>query len=159
MRGVAALIFTSWLSMCFATEPVEGDWQVNGGGATLRFAPTRGSDTMLDIIWLDGPDLSIEPGTVVGTATAAAQPGVYDCAVEIDPRGKSDKKRYARFVVRLDSDTGDAFTFAPYEQGIKFQLQSLLPYWWRRPIRQVDNRPSGLDGARRIGAPKPFVEL
>lgn len=140
-------------------SPIEGEWQVNGGGARLRFSPARGNGGTFDIIWVDGPNLSIEPGTAVGTAVATPQEGVYDCAVDTDPRGKGDKKRHARFVIKLDADTGDSFTFAPYEQGTKISIQALLPYWWRRPIKSVDTRPAGLDGARRVGAPKPYVEL
>lgn len=156
-KSLAVCLFVALSA--FAASPVEGDWQVNGDGARLRFSPARGKADSFDIIWLDGPDLTIDPGTVVGTAVATPQTGVYDCAVDTDPRGKSDRKHYARFVIRLDADTGDAFTFAPYEQGIRFQLQALLPYWYRRPVKSVDTRPSGLDGARRVGAPRPFVEL
>ena len=143
----------------FAASPVEGDWQVNHGGALLRFVAACGNPGVFDILWLDGPDLSIAPGTKVGTAVAAPDAGVYDCTVATDPRGKGDKKRHARFVIRLDADTGDSFTFAPYEQSVKISIQSLLPYWWRRPIKNVDTRPGGLDGARRVGAPKQYVEL
>ena len=156
------ILFTAFIALAgtvYGSQPVEGDWQVNGGGATLRFEPSRGDEGRLNIVWLDGPDLAIEPGTIIGSAIVTSQPGVYDCAVDTDPRGKGDRRHYARFVVKLDADTGDSFTFAPYEQGVRFQLQALLPYWWRRPVKQVDTRPAGLDGARRVGAPKQFVEL
>lgn len=159
VRIVSIALFIALGLPAFAASPIEGDWQVYGGGAALRFAPSRGAAGSFDIIWLDGPELSIEPGTVVGKALETATPGVYDCRVERDPRGKADKHRYANFVVRLDADTGDSFTFAPYEQRTKFSIQALLPYWWRRSFKKVDSRPSNLDGARRIGAPKPYVEL
>lgn len=142
-----------------AASPLEGDWQMYGAGARLRFCERPGAQGILDIVWLDGPDLSIAPGTVVGQAVQAPAPGTFDCSVDMDPRGSADRKRYARFVVRLDPTTADSFTFAPYEQGVKFSIQGLLPYWWRRPLKSVDTRPSNLDGARRVGAPKPYVEL
>lgn len=143
----------------FAAEPIEGDWQINGDGARIRFIPARGAASSCDIIWLDGPRLDILPGTIIGNAIPTSRPGVYDCRVDTDPRGKADRHRYARFVIKLDADTGDSFTFAPYEQAVKFSFQALLPYWWRRPLKSVDSRPSDLDGARRVGAPKPYVEL
>lgn len=156
------LLFALWILAtfsAFSASPIEGEWQVYGDGARLRFAASRGTESVFDIIWIDGPDLTVLPGTVVGSASETPSVGVYDCKVATDPRGKADKKRYARFVIKIDADTGDSFTFAPYEQGVKFVFQALLPYWWRRPIKSVDTRPSNLDGARRVNAPKPFVEL
>ena len=159
MNRLSALIALLISLAVNAASPIEGDWQVTHDGARLRFAPAAGREGTFDIIWLDGPDFSIAPGTVVGYAVASPDTGVYDCTVKTDPRGKGDKRRHARFVIKLDVDTGDSFTFVPYEQGLKFSPQALLPYWWRRPIKTVDTRPGGIDGARRIGAPKPFVEL
>lgn len=142
-----------------AASPIEGEWQVTNRGARLCFRASAGAPGSYDIVWMDGPDFSITPGTVIGYANETPETGVFDCRVSTDPRGKGDKKRYARFVIRLDADTGDTFKFAPYEQGVKISLYSLLPYWWRRPVKTVNNRPSGLDGARRVGAPNPYVEL
>lgn len=142
-----------------AEAPIVGDWLMTDGGARIRFAPARGGAGSFDIIWLDGPDLTILPGEIIGSAASTPRPGVYDCKVSTDPRGPSDKKNYARFVIKIDSDTGDAFSFEPYEQTVRFRIRALLPYWWRRPIKEIDSRPAGLDGATRVGAPKPYVEL
>lgn len=152
------LTLTATVSLRGAS-PIEGDWRMSRDGALLRIRASNGNADSFDIIWLDGPDFSIEPGKVIGHAFLSPTPGVYDCSVMTDPRGRGDKHRYARFVIRLDADTADSFTLAPYEQGVKFSPLSLLPYWWRRPLRPVDTRPSGLDGARKVGAPKQFVEL
>ena len=142
-----------------AASPLQGDWQMNGGGALLRFAPAAGSQADLDIVWLDGPALDIPEGTVIGSAVASPEAGVYDCRVDFDPRGRGDRRKYVRFVIRIDKKTSDSFTITPYEQKTRVSLHALLPYWWRRPLRTVDTRPGGLDGARRVGAPKQFVEL
>lgn len=159
LRFILIAAAAAWSLAAHASWPISGDWQITGSDATLRFSESPGSAGHFDIIWLDGPELSIAPGTVIGHAEATPSPGVYDCSVATDPRGTSDKSRYARFVVKLDAETADSFTFAPYRQGMKFSVQALLPYWWRRSLRQVDTRPGGLDGARRVGAPKPYVEL
>ena len=143
----------------FGKSPIEGDWQFFGNGAKIRFEPTHGNNDQFDIVWLDGPDFSIMPGTVIGSATQSAQNGVYDCRIKLDPRHKSDKKRFGRFVVKIDPESADALTITPYEQATKFRIEGLLPYWMRRPIREVDSRPRNLDGARRVGAPSPYVEL
>lgn len=158
MRAGATIAAALWALAAWGAYPVEGEWQLNGGGARLRFEQSAGAEGTFDIVWVDGPDFSIEPGTVVGHAVASPTPGVYDCSVDTDPRGKGDRRRRARFVIKLDADTGDSFSFAPYEQGIRFSPQALLPYWWRRPFKSVDTRPDGLDGARRVGAPKQYLE-
>ena len=142
-----------------AASPLEGDWQILADGASLRFVEAPGLPGSFDILWLDGPDLSIPPGTVIGSATASPSTGTYDCRVKSDPRGKGDKKNYVRFTITIDAETADSFTLHPYEQGTKIAWQALLPYWWRRPVRTTDTRPSRIDGALRIGAPKPYVEL
>lgn len=159
IRFVTPLIAAMMAFGAFAASPLEGDWQVNGGGARLRFVPAAGTADSFEILWVDGPDLSIAPGTKIGSAVATPAAGTFDCSIDTDPRGPSDKKRRARFAIRINPETADDFTFVPYEQGYRFSPQALLPYWWRRPVRQVDSRPSGLDGARRVGAPKPYVEL
>ena len=158
-RTLVACIITGIAWAIQAASPIEGDWIVNNSGVVLRFVRASEGTAFYDILWIDGPDLSILPGTKVGSATATPDLAVYDCSVVTDPRGSSDKKRYARFAIRLDADTGDSFVFTPYEQGVKFSLQSLLPYWWRRPIKTVNTRPNGLDGARRVGAPDQYIEL
>lgn len=144
---------------CSAVLPLEGEWQVNGGGARLKFVQSAGTTDVLDIIWLDGPDFSIPPGTVIGSATATPTPGYYDCTVDTDPRRKGDKRKYTRFTVKINDNDASYFVFKPYEQTVKFRIQTLLPYWWRRPIKESDSRPKDIDGARRQGAPKPYVEL
>lgn len=158
-RLITALLLMASYAGAWGASPLIGDWQLNGGGATIRFVQAPGTTDTFDIIWIDGPDMSIDPGTVIGSATASTAIGVFDCRVSTDPRGAGDKKNYARFLIKLDSDAADNLSFSPYEQRIKFSIQALLPYWWRRSIREVNTRPANLDGARRVGAPKPYVEL
>lgn len=152
------LIFASAVTT-FAASPIEGDWQVNDGGARLRFVPSAGRTDAYDILWLDGPDFSIPASTLIGNAVVTPTPGVYDCTIVTDPRGRGDRKRHTRFVVKIDAATGDSFTFAPYDQGVKVDYRVVLPYWLRRSVKSVDTRPGGLDGARRVGAPNQYVEL
>lgn len=152
MRHVAAAIMTAMATCCTAAAqwPIEGDWQVTGGGPELRISAVPGSDR-LSIIWLDGDDLSVPEGREVGYAMPAITDGVYDCFAYSDIRGdKGRESGHIHFVARMKD--ADSFVIEAYDRKIVFNLRMLLPLWYRRAINVVDERPQGLDGARRIGA-------
>jgi len=143
-----------------AADPLEGQWQVSDGGPVLGLRPAADSPGALDIVWIDGADMSIPAGTVLGTAVVTPTPGLYDCTAWSDPRGRRGRKRgKVTFTIRLEPKLADSFVFEGYERGTKFQLSKLLPFWYRRPLKQVDTRPKGLDGARRVNAPGAYLEL
>lgn len=148
-------------SSAMATQPLEGEWQVNDDGPLLSIVASPGSPDRLSIVWIDGPDLGIAEGTEVGMATPSVTPGLYDCTAWKDPRGdKGRKKGKVHFAIRLDSASADSFVFEGYEKKKVFRLNALLPYWTRRTfIKNIDTRPERLDGARRSGALPQYVEL
>ena len=161
MKLTAAIISALILSTLAAVAegPVDGDWRVTDG-PVISFRADALVPGAYDIVWLDGERLDLAPGTAIGRAVASPTPGLYDCTVSIDPRGaNSRKKRSARFTVRVDADDPDTFYFQGYDKGMRFNLFALLPYWYRRPVRQIDNRPERLDGGRRVGAPDQYIEL
>lgn len=141
-----------------AALPLEGMWQVNGYGPLLRIEHSGGSQGVLNVIWVDGADMSVPEGTVIGTATASPVAGLYDCIVSRDPlRVKDTKDRKATFAIRMADDAG-SFTMEAYDKNVRFNPLRLLPYWYRNPFIPVDERPGQLDGAVRAGAPKTFLE-
>lgn len=157
-RRLAALVL--WLAgvpAAAASDPLEGDWQVNGGGASLRFETGAYRDGSLDIVWLDGPALDIAPGTRVGSAVPGAGAGVYDCRMEACP-GPSGKRSRATFVLRLGPDA-DSFVLEPYRRNRRISLRRLLPYLFRVAVIERSDRPSGLDGGRRLGSAPKFIVL
>lgn len=157
-----ALLATA-LAVCSAThaaDPIEGRWQVTDGGPLVEICPDGEPGGAMTVRWIDGPDLSVLPGTDIARMTPAAAPGVYDCVAVKDPRGdKGYKGGTTRFVVRLDAARSDRFAFEPYERKIVFNLRVLLPWWYRRAVNVVDSRPSGLDGAVRCDALPRNIEL
>lgn len=158
MTGLRLVALTLALAAALAAgaaDPLEGDWQVNGGGATLRFAAAR--DGSLDIVWLDGPALDIAPGTCIGSAVPGASRGLYDCRVETALDG-SGKRRATTFALRLDAGA-DSFSMEAYRRNRRISVRRLLPYLFRVAVIESPNRPAGLDGARRLGAPEPFIVL
>lgn len=160
MRGIVLYIAFCAALCCHAADPIEGRWQVSDGGPILCFSPSDDTPGTLNIVWIDGADMSIPSGTVLGTAVATPTPGLYDCTAWSDPRGKRGRKRgKVTFTIRLEPKLADSFVFEGYERGTKFQLSKLLPFWYRRPIKHVDTRPKGLDGGRRINAPGAYLVL
>ena len=134
-------------------QPIEGDWQVLGGGPELRISADTDGDGRLRIIWLDGGDMSLPEGTEMGYAVPTARDGVYDCYAYSDLRGEPGREGgKVHFVARMDEGDTDSFVIEPYDRKIVFNLRMLLPLWYRRAIDVVDERPRGLDGARRIGS-------
>ena len=143
-----------------AADPIEGRWQVTDGGPIVEICPAPEPGRPMTVRWIDGPDLSVLPGTDIAGITPAVAAGVYDCVALKDPRGdKGYKGGTARFVIRLDTARPDRFAFEPYERKIVFNLRVLLPWWYRRAVNVVDSRPSGLDGAVRCDALPRNIEL
>ena len=138
------------------SDVLAGDWQVNGGGALLRIAGPAAEGGDMDIIWLDGPDWSIRPGTVIGSARRGSAPGVYDLRLMASPDGRK-RLREATFAVEMpDADTLD---FRAYSRGLAVSLWRWVPYLFRVTVERGRERPQGLDGAKRAGAAPQFVVL
>lgn len=159
LRRVAATLLATVLlwPACLAADPLEGDWQVNGGGACLRFATPDIDGDPLRVIWLDGDDWRIPPGTVIGHAVPGATPGVYDCSLSVNPAGRR-RHTTATFVLRM-TDDGDGLSFEAYRRNRRISLWRWIPYLFRVTVISGSNRPAGLDGARRICAEPQFIVL
>ncbi len=154
MRRLAATVLSTLATAlaAHAGHPIEGDWQVLGGGPELRISADAGRDDRLTILWIDGDDLSIPEGLEVGYAMPTARAGVYDCFAYRDVRGDMGREGgKVHFVARMEEGDTDSFVIEPYDRKIVFNLRMLLPIWYRRAVDVVDERPQGLDGARRIG--------
>lgn len=154
MRHTAAVITALAATLTSAAgHPIEGDWQVLGGGPELRISADTAHEGRLSIIWLDGDDMSVPTGTEAGYALPTAREGVYDCFAYRDMRGEMGREGgKIHFVARMEAGDTDSFVIEPYDRKIVFNLRMLLPVWYRRAIDVVDDRPQGLDGARRCGA-------
>jgi len=155
-RPVLISLLCAALTASAASDALTGDWQVNGGGAVLRVAAPADEGAAMNIVWLDGPDWSIAPGTVIGTATPGSAPGVYDLRLDVDPDGRS-RTRTATFAVRMtDADTLD---FEAYSHRTGISLWRWVPYLFRVTIVRNKQQPHGLDGARRVGAAPQYIVL
>lgn len=160
LRVAFILAFATVFCVVGSADPVEGLWRVSANGPLLRIAADNSSTDALNIIWEDGEQLSIVPGTVIGYAVPSPRKGVYDCHTSLVPAGKKKgSKSETHFVIRLLKGAND-IAFEPYEQSIQVDVHRILPWWLRRiSVKKTDTRPQGLDGARRVGAPPRNLDL
>ena len=143
---------------CRAADPIEGRWNLGNGEAVIDVRPAVRDNGHFEIIWVDGADCSMLPGTPVGTISSTPTPGLYDCRMPIDPVGGTNPKVWEATVTLNDKDP-DNLTFGHYERRTEVNMRNLLPRWLRITVNRKDTRPSNLDGGRRVGAPPRFVSL
>ncbi len=163
MRLLLAIIATLCLAFApaaFAADPLEGRWQINGGGALVDIVASPGTDGSLAMLWVDGEDFSIPAGEQIATIYPAANAGTYDCSASTDPRNRGKKKgREVSFVIRFTNGSTDALEFEAYQSKRRVSLWRWIPYLFRVTVITKNNRPSDLEGARRVGAPQKFITL
>lgn len=124
-------------------DPLAGIWQTGGGDALIAFIPQNGNYQQFDIVLLDSHDMSVIPGRVIGHARSSNVTGTYDATFS-----KSSLHKTVKVIIRMDKNL--RLTFQPYKQKLSLSLWRLLPYMFRNPVKQVDTRPSGVDGAVRL---------
>lgn len=142
-----------------AADPIVGRWQVNAGGAVFDIQPVPGNSESLVMLWVDGPDFSIAPGTEIGRIYPSATPGTYDCHAATDPRRQGLRKRTADFVIRFSDTDANTLIFSAYRRNKRVSLWRWIPYFFRVTIIQDNNRPDNLEGARRLNSPPRTIEL
>lgn len=144
-----------------ATDPIEGRWTVNGGGAVIEIARAPGADERFSVTMVDSPDLKVAPGTVLGYACPAPATGRYDCHLSADPspRHRRAGGRKVDFSIEFADGTSDAIIFSYYQKGRRISLWRWLPYLFRVTVSDPHRDSSGLDGARRLGAPPRTIVI
>lgn len=161
MRETFVAVMMAVAALCAAAaDPVEGLWKFNGDGATVRIVPSTDASGRLQMVWVDGPDMSVEPGHVVAFITPGARAGVYDCVVSDDPRrtrhGHGGKKT---FIMHLDADHASRLTFEAYSRSRRISLWRMLPYLFRVSVGPAPKAPADLEGAVRLDGPPQFIVL
>lgn len=145
-----------------AVDPLEGRWQINGRGALVDIVPAVQAPGLLEMRIVDASDMSIVPGTVVATITPAAHAGLYDCRASKDPRKAHSRRGSVAFTISFNSDesnTGNIIDFNFYHHRRRVSLWRWLPYLFHISVINPPDNPSHLDGARRVGAPAPYIVI
>lgn len=145
-----------------ATDPIEGRWTINGGGAVIEISRAPGADERFSVTMVDSPDFKVASGTVLGYINASPTPGRYDCQLSSDPSPRHHKSRNGKvtFAIEFTDNTTDAITFEYYQRGRRISLWRWLPYLFRVTVRDSkQGSDNGLDGARRLDAPPRTIVI
>lgn len=129
---------------------IDGIYEMPGDGAVFAVVSASGRSGRWDLIVIDSPDFSVEPGTPFGYAVAGASPDVFDARLYEELR--SDRKVKSHdFALRLGDD--GRLSFEAYRNSRRVSFWRWIPYLFRVTVIEENNRPKGLDGAVRIYPP------
>ena len=135
------------------SDPVEGIWSATADGARVAImagtppgAPKSAGDSYLLII-LRSPRAGIESGTVMGWCSPTARKGYYDSRIftRCDGRTLSSPKQ---FTLHLTDDARLSITRV--HNGMEIVPWRIIPYMFRRVLRERHDRASELDGFLRL---------
>ncbi|MDE7119141.1 MAG: hypothetical protein K2O10_00875 [Muribaculaceae bacterium] len=150
-----------------ASNGLEGIWRASADGATVAIiasdAPGTASAANADgatliIVIVESPDPAIAPGTVMGWAKMAAKPGKWDATIfTASANGTLSAPRPFTLTVTDHNH----LTMASARTGWRLQLWKALPYLWRSPLGERNERERDLDGFIRLwpvdrSTPPPF---
>lgn len=138
-----------------ALAPIEGVWMTSAGAYIAIRA--NGINTY-EMSIIHSPDLSIAPGTVMGSAHTSGKVGMYDASIFRNFTSNGKGHRPQRLAITVDVSTG-MLRFDPYKHGWRVNLRRLIPYLFRFTVQREDTRPDGLEGATRIyPTPPPTIQ-
>ena len=161
-RSLRCLLVTACMALTAAipafgsdySGPIEGVWQTSDGGAVfeVKAAPGVSGSYILTIVYSD--DYTAMPGTIFGSMTATAKPGVYDARMRLslsDREVSNPSREYRDVIVELTEE--GRMTFTAYSRSKRISLRRWLPYLFRVSVVENATRPEGIDGAVRIDPP------
>lgn len=131
------------------SDPVVGRWRFTSGGAEIEIATDSLNASGYILRYLDGPDMSIAPGRIIGRLHATPVPGRYIGRMVLDPARKRSKHRDV--VVEL-SERG-SLTFESYRAGMRVSFWRWIPYLFRVTVVEPGQHPADTEGAVRVDRP------
>lgn len=134
---------------------IEGIWQFVDNGTTIaieQFNPDviAGVQSHLyRIVIINSARLSIEPGTVMGYASATTKENCFDARIFTDGKLNGILSIPQTFTLNL-TDDASRLSFNEYKTEVKINLWRLIPYIYRVGVSVKNTRPKGLDGCIKI---------
>ena len=118
-------------------RPVEGVWLLTAGNSTRALiAIERTDSTRFDagsyrLVVVEAEDRAIVPGTVIGTAVAAARENTFDARIASEIRG-GHTLRHKSYTLTL-TDNSDRLEIAPRAGKLRVSFYAAIPYLFVRP--------------------------
>lgn len=132
--------------------PIEGIWSDPQSGAEVAIVggtvPGNAgtSDGVMLMVALRTPMVGVRRGTVVGWIAPTARSDYYEARIFTHLSGDKLTNPKAFFVHYSNGRLG----LTKQKKGLRINLLGLLPFMYRRSLRQEDNTPKELSGYVRI---------
>lgn len=147
----ASALFVSFLMSLAAWAGdygIVGLWRMTGtADCEFEIRPSATDPGSYDMLAVSCADMSVLPGTPLGTLHATPTPGRFLALISSRPEKAGARK--VNVVVNLGNDGN--ITFHTFRKGKRINLWRMLPYMFRISIEREDARPEGVDGAVRPG--------
>ncbi|MDE6285847.1 MAG: hypothetical protein K2L99_02505 [Muribaculaceae bacterium] len=149
LRLVALSLFIIASLATRATDyGIVGLWRVTGPqDCEFEIRPSSSVAGSYDMLAVNCADMSVMPGTLIGTLHTTPTPGRFLARISSHPERAGARK--VDVVVNLGNEGN--LTFRAFRKGKRISLWRLLPYMFRITVEREDARPEGVDGAVRVG--------
>lgn len=139
-----------------------GIWQTTDNGAVVAVVEgsipgsQRSFGRTYLLVLLKSPRVGLRPGTVMGWMQPTAKADSYEARLftRCDGRTLSAPKRFT-----ITMSDANHMSFIRVHTGLRFMPWRLLPYMFRRAIRERDDSPRDLDGMVRIWPDNPSAPI
>lgn len=134
------------------SDAIEGIWSTTADGSSVAIVPgtpqgeARTFAAGYLLVVLRSARVSVPTGTVMGWCTPTARRGSYDCYAFTQCDGTT-LSHPQRFTLRL-TDTAHLAMIQVHD-GMEISAWRLLPYMFRRALRERHTREDDLDGLLR----------
>jgi len=134
-------------------DPLEGIWSTTADGAVVAVVPgvppgmPRSFAESFLLVILRSPRIAVPAGTVMGWCSPSARRGFYDCHLFTRCRG-TELSRPKRFTMRMSDNSH--LSLIEVKEGLEVSVWRMLPYMFRRVVRERNTRQNDLDGMLRI---------
>lgn len=141
-----------------ALHRVEGVWMFPGDGSLIAVErlPAHDGSTEYVMAVVKASNRLLLPGTVIGRLWPTALRDTFEARLYTSVSDDGETLSGAQtFTINL-TDSDSRLQILHHRKGIKLNWWTLLPYMFRRFVREVDETPRNLDGCVRV-YPQPAI--
>lgn len=141
-----------------ALHRVEGVWMFPGDGSLIAVERIPASDGSTEYVMavVRASNRTLQPGTVIGRLWPTALRDTFEARLYTSASDDGETLSGAQtFTVNL-TDSDSRLQILHHRKHIKLNWWTLLPYMFRRLVREIDETPRNLDGCVRV-YPQPAI--
>lgn len=138
-----------WRADAESTQGMCGLWRVGADGAVFSVAEAD-AEGCYRLTLVDSPDYTVAPGMEFGRLTHTGTRHVFDASLQTSLSGRQRKSLRLDYTVEY-MPAEQTLVFRHYNKGWTVNVLRVLPYLFRISATRRNERPEGIDAARRIG--------